>query len=79
MLGVPSAFLRGIMWSTSIPIQPGTPHAQQQFPFARMAALVAGVKDCLEVISLFPCFDDHLSHGVENNASGKTRFSFTKT
>jgi hypothetical protein len=62
-----------------MPIQPGTPHAQQQSPFARIAALVAGVKECLAVISLFPCFDDYLSHGVENNASGKTRFSFTKT
>jgi hypothetical protein len=78
MLGVPSAFLRGIMWSTSMPIQPGTPHAQQQLPFARMAALVAGVKECLAVIRLFPCFDDHLSHGSKNNASGKTRFLITK-
>jgi hypothetical protein len=67
------------MWSTSIPIHPGTPHAQQQFPFARIAALVEGLKECLAVISLFPCFDDHLSHGVKNNARGKTPISFTKT
>jgi len=82
-LGVPSAFLRGIMWSRWNPAHAGSPQAQQHAPLARTLLFVVGEKECLGVIarllcSCLPIQNRLIRDAIQAKRCKKTRFLITK-